>query len=366
MQKKIIALAVAALASGAAFAQSNVTVYGVMDVMTGVAKANNANGNQSQTFVNAGGNSGSRLGFKGEEDLGNGLKALFLLELGTLNVDSTANTNNITSTRESFVGLSSNSLGTVRLGRTQTAGWRWSVKYDTMGQASLYSTNASLTNGTSILSSTGGSYGRQNNAVTYISPNFSGLTIRADVAAGEQVTGTSGVSGVNKSQGYYSIGADYDNGPLAVGLVINQINDLGGTLNNMSSAKIADWALGGTYDFKVAKPFATYQQTKKTPTVGNSVTGKLFGLGVAVPVSAAGVVKASFSNYSDDQANAVKAKGYALAYEHSMSKRTMLYAGYQQINNGTYGAFYTSNAAAAAPSLNKNSSVYGVGMVHSF
>ena len=83
MQKKVIALAIAGLVSGAAFAQSNVTIYGVADV--GMQNYNTGYG--SKTTVVSGQNAGSRLGFKGEEALGNGLKAIFVLEAG-LQIDT--------------------------------------------------------------------------------------------------------------------------------------------------------------------------------------------------------------------------------------------------------------------------------------
>ena len=117
MQKKVIALAIAALASGAAFAQTNVTVYGVMDAYFGVNKADNTTGNQTQYVINANGLSSSRLGFKGEEDLGNGLKGVFTLELGSLGIDNA--TNGIGSTRQSYVGLESQQFGKLHLGRIQ-------------------------------------------------------------------------------------------------------------------------------------------------------------------------------------------------------------------------------------------------------
>ena len=92
MQKKIIALAVAGLASTAAFAQTNVQIYGVADAAvvytntnggptTNAAGVTSANGNGRDKFaIDSGGLAGSRLGFKGTEDLGNGLKAIFTLE----------------------------------------------------------------------------------------------------------------------------------------------------------------------------------------------------------------------------------------------------------------------------------------------
>ena len=78
MQKKIIALAVAGLVSGAAFAQTNVTVYGIMDMSYTYSKI----GDAKFSGMEAGGWSGPRIGFKGEEALGNGLKTIFTMEFG--------------------------------------------------------------------------------------------------------------------------------------------------------------------------------------------------------------------------------------------------------------------------------------------
>ena len=95
MQKKIIALAIAGLASTAAFAQSNVTIYGSVDY--GYAYRNDARKvagapkgtADSSSRVDSGQQAGNRLGFKGVEDLGNGLKAVFLMEQG-FNLDTGA------------------------------------------------------------------------------------------------------------------------------------------------------------------------------------------------------------------------------------------------------------------------------------
>ncbi|MBK7685506.1 MAG: porin [Rhodocyclaceae bacterium] len=78
MQKKLIALAIAGLASSAAFAQSNVTIYGIVDV----AYTHSSSGSSSTSGIDSGGWSSSRMGFRGTEDLGDGLKALFTLEYG--------------------------------------------------------------------------------------------------------------------------------------------------------------------------------------------------------------------------------------------------------------------------------------------
>ncbi|PKO55512.1 MAG: porin, partial [Betaproteobacteria bacterium HGW-Betaproteobacteria-21] len=119
MQKKLIALAVAGLMSAPVFAQSNVTIYGIVD-MGYKNLGNNVNsavGNRSA--IDSGQYSGSRLGFRGTEDLGNGLKASFVLETG-INVDNGGfNQGNTAFARQSFVALSGG-FGTVALGRQYT------------------------------------------------------------------------------------------------------------------------------------------------------------------------------------------------------------------------------------------------------
>ena len=370
MQKKVIALAVAALASGAAFAQTNVTIYGVMDAFAGVASADNASGKQKMYAVNSGGIGGSRLGFMGEEALGNGLKAVFKLELGTLNND--AATNNIASTRQSYVGVESTQFGKVWLGRTQSYAFGWSVDYDALGQSTAFSPAASIQQLAGLKFVAAGA-SRLQNAVAYISPTFAGLTVRADAAAGEQVTGTSGTANYDKASKYYSLGANYVQGPLSVGGGYMTIQDNNGTKNGAAEAKVSEWAIGANYDFKVVKPFLSYQQNKNTPAGAAEVTSKLWNLGVNVPVGAAGLIRAAYVDFKNDVSNAnVKAKGWAINYNHSLSKRTTAYVGYQQINNGTYASFTTESigngTAGSKPvtSADKNASFYGVGINHTF
>ena len=120
MQKKLIALAVAGLASSAAFAQSNVTIYGIADI----AYVHSSSGSSKTNGVDSGGWSSSRLGFKGTEDLGDGMKAVFTLEYG-LSPDVNSGVG-VTATgggnaRQTWVGLQ-NSMGTIKLGRQNSLG----------------------------------------------------------------------------------------------------------------------------------------------------------------------------------------------------------------------------------------------------
>ena len=134
MQKKIIALALAGLASSAAFAQTNVTIYGRADMGYvyrggedgGVRKAD------GRSEIASGVGSGSRIGFKGTEDLGNGLKAIFQAEFA-VNMDENSG---FAGTRNAYVGLNSN-WGTVVAGRLD--GVRYGVygKYDAFANGYL-------------------------------------------------------------------------------------------------------------------------------------------------------------------------------------------------------------------------------------
>jgi len=131
MQKKLIALAVAGLASTAAFAQTNVQIYGSLDYgysyrfdARNALPGGSTAGYNSASQFNGGQSAGNRLGFKGTEDLGNGLKAVFLMEQG-FNLEandnnSTASSNSFTYTRQAYMGLSGN-FGTVIGGRLYPA-----------------------------------------------------------------------------------------------------------------------------------------------------------------------------------------------------------------------------------------------------
>ena len=129
MSKKITALAFAGLASGAVFAQSNVTVYGLLDAGYNEVHTDGA---RTERSIDSSQTAGSRLGFKGSEDLGNGLKALFVLEYALANdINSTigsASKWSATATRQSYVGLGSD-YGTLTLGRLQTAAFTWACSY---------------------------------------------------------------------------------------------------------------------------------------------------------------------------------------------------------------------------------------------
>jgi predicted porin len=183
MQKKLIALAVAGLASGAAFAQTNVTVYGIVDAgyLYSSGNQSKADGGGTNTFsgLSSGISAGNRIGFKGSEALGNGLKAVFTLEYG-LDIDTNQGigTGGLNA-RQQFVGLASDKLGTVALGRQYAPGFNASARNSALDATDLaIQSNLSVLSGMSI---TPNSPARFDNSVTYTSPQLLRLHRQRDL-----------------------------------------------------------------------------------------------------------------------------------------------------------------------------------------
>ena len=320
MKKSLIALAVLA-ASGAAMAQSSVTLYGVVD--TGLTYSKGDESVYGMTHV--GGNVNSRLGFRGVEDLGNGLKATFNLEAG-MGVDDGNNymdkdSNGMAFRRTSTVGLAGN-FGEVRLGRMLTSSYLAVSRYDAFGDTGIGASLAWNIPQT-------GYAPRTENAISYTSPNFSGFKIGAEYGFGEQQKAS--------DSRYVGIGATYDNGPLSLGLGVDRLN--GNTENNTQlDENQTTWHLGGSYNFGVAKLLGFYKQSKFKETglnAGNDSTKfKTFGLGVTAPVGAAGEVRASYNHYRvSEDGDTLKADQLSLGYVHNLSKRTALYGTYAYLKN---------------------------------
>lgn len=309
MKKSLIALAAVA-ASGAAMAQSSVTLYGVVDTSVGYVK-----GAESVSGLLNNGTASSRLGFRGVEDLGNGLKAEFVLE-GAVSPDDGGSSFNFQ--RQSTVGLAGE-FGQVRLGRALTASYNAVSRYDVFGTNGLGST----------LAWSEGYQNRSNNMISYISPKFAGFGVGIDYGFGEQEK--------NKTNRYVGIGATYDNGPLSLGLGYDKQNNALGLDEDFENEDLKTWQLGASYDFAVVKLAGFYKQTKyKDVTTGESY-GKLktWNLGVSAPVGAAGVVKASYNNYKWSE-NSEKAQQFSLGYVHNLSKRTALYGTYSYLKNKNF------------------------------
>ena len=363
MQKKLIALAVAGLVSAPAFAQSNVTIYGVADAYMGFG----SHGDNDMAAINGGGLSGNRLGFKGAEDLGNGLKAVFTFEQG-YNIDNGTGLGN--ESRQSFVGLSGG-FGTVSLGRQYAPGYDF--QYDALASSPILSAQAILSNYDAAVTIDAGGGSRWNNSIAY-NGSFSGLKVRAIYAMGDQentyVESFGGKRMDPSDDDRFGLGVEYANGPLKVGAVYHYLKD---PVSVIGSDDQTEWLVGGSYNFGMLTLAASYQDVSSAG-YDSTVDGNIWQVGVIVPVGAAGNVHVGYGEGEIEEAGApdLKAKSYSIAYTHALSKRTTAYAGYNRTDNdngldaGPVPYLPSAADVAAGRFGGDESDVFAVGVRHVF
>ncbi|ABD68279.1 porin, Gram-negative type [Rhodoferax ferrireducens T118] len=338
MKKSLIALAVLA-ASGAAMAQSSVTLYGVADV----GFAHEDNGSTSVNRMDSGNLNGSRWGLKGSEDLGGGLKAIFTLEAGfSLDTGAQADAASFFN-RQSFVGVSSN-FGTVKLGRQMNPVYATASTWDSFGDA--------LAGDSSHLFSYNGS--RTNNMISY---NYSANGFYGELQYGlGEVAGNNSITGDNSAGRSAAMFVGYMRGPFDVVLTHQNIHNSG---PYTTATKMT--LLGGNYDFGVVKLFAAYA-VEKTLGVG-AKDQKDAHLGLTAPVGTAGTVELSYLRKKDDLVSNANAHQVAVGYVHTLSKRTALYTSYAQMSNESAAAYSAGKLVVPAGNSDK---VFDIGVRHSF
>ncbi len=225
MKKTLIALAAVA-ATGAAFAQSSVTLYGVADAS--IVKSTDVSTKMSSSGVMNNGN--SRWGVKGSEDLGGGMKAGFNFEQGlSLNDGTIAKSGGGEFGRAAWMNLSGG-FGELRMGRTLNPSYYSVAAWELTGTA----------NYSAVMSQFGGSTGgvRNSSQISYSMPNMSGF----GATFGYILKGNTA-----DDKAKVDLNATYGNGPIAVGFGYNKI-----------SGAEKNWALGGSYNLGVATIAASY------------------------------------------------------------------------------------------------------------
>ena len=343
MNKKLVALAVSAVAAGAASAQTaNVTLYGVIDTYLASERvsAQGTTPSSNVTVLNAGGLSGSRWGLRGSESLGGGMNAIFTLENGFDSSTGGLNQGGRLFGRRAFVGLNGG-FGQVQVGRDYSPNfWVMLNSDDTFG--------GGLT-GFSAVANLGGFFAntlRQDNQVQYITPNMGGLTMRAAWALGEVAGGT------NRSR-TFGVNAEYKNGPIYAGIGFSDQKNALGTASNKQ------FVLGATYNFGVAYVGGTYMENK---TEAGSKT-KVPVVSVTVPFGASRIG----AQYGQAKNGSSKADTFGFIFENDLSKRTTVYAvAGQGKNKGLVNVFDGNTAANTATVNGQKTSAFGVGLRHRF
>ncbi len=362
MQKKIIALALAAVA-GSAAAQTNVQIYGVADLGQAFVKSSGVT--DSQSTVGRLDSNSSHIGFRGTEDLGNGLKALFQYETG---FDASA-AGALAGGRDTFVGLTGG-FGTVVAGNLTHPLRAFGAKVELTPGATGVGTTMSVTgriNGTAT-----GADDRAKNAIAYVSPNFGGFT--GTVA---YVNGETQKNGADQAEARsYQFAAQYDNGPLFVGAGYhNAVNSsAAGTLGN-KEADARVYRLAAVYTLPTAtKLTALWDNTKaETNTAGAFLKRNAWSLGVAqsfgkntvgLEYGASGKIKTEAGDMADSKSKIITA-----LYTYELSKRTLVQARYSKLTNqaGINNNFYVNDVNNGAGNGNgADYTGYMVGLRHAF
>lgn len=396
MSKKLLAAAIAAaLAPAAVMAEaSNVTIYGRIDygfMSRGGDNGSVANPSGSQDTRRgrlndfedgiAGTN---RFGFRGNEDLGNGLKAIYEFEFGFSG--DTGGSFGGTTNRHSWVGLEG-AFGTVLGGRVDGA------RYSFVGQYDPFK-NQTVANAGSLfgVASGIGQADRADNAVVYITPELApGLKF-----LGAYTTALLGEAGGNElgaklspvigapagskidfgDTPLWAVAALYNNGPLSVTLDYENLKFK--KLNNGRDFEFDIYVAGASYDFGVAKLSAYYEKVqgddRDSKALSNS-DGWLIGL--SAPVTSNITLKASYVKANDDRAAQSDCSKWGFGGEYAFSKRTTAYATYAKIDNDRNAQCgITKNAAGnvvysggSAPTKSNESygdSGFNIGLAHTF
>ena len=307
MKKTLAAVAVLGAFAGSALA-ADVQLYGIVDTGVGYSHVDvDGLGEDADSFeMKSGQASGSRFGFKGTEDLGNGLTVGFILEDG-ITSDGGAESG-VMFNRESSLFLQG-SFGKFAMGRIGSIN-NGQSSWAKVGMLSAFGTS-DWGGHSAQLGSIFSLAGQWDNMIAYETPDFAGFKVFAQYGMG-----SNGDENESSSDRYYAIGATYNNGPFAAYLAVDSINyqtaDFGA--NTYPASKNGDnvddsltVTLGGSYDFEVVKVYlgAQYFDEVKLSSLGG-VTNTVWGSD-KIPTGEAG------KTYDTTYGAAMKMKGYAIS-----------------------------------------------------
>jgi len=346
--RKLTVLVALTFVASAATAQSSVTIYGVADMYIGHT---NAGGKGSVTSLDAGGIAASRIGFRGVEDLGGGLKALFTLENGVLSDTGAVADATRAFNRQSWLGIGS-SWGEFRFGRQNTPAFWMCGQLDAAGCA----TYASLLNNTS------GYAPRFDNTLYYISPDLSGFKVQGGVSLGEQQSPAS-KSGLNA----HLFGMEYKGRKFWVGFNHASQN----SANKTAKAKAS--FVGGNYDFGQGKVYAGFHRGNMNgANMATNVQGRNYSawaLSADWRVTPATTVGVLHGRANDTTAFNGDARQTSLIATHTLSKRTTVYSTLTRLQNQNGAAFSLGAAAPITrnvPLAGQSVSGIQIGIRHTF
>ena len=346
----------AGLAAGAASAQNNVTVYGIID--TGVEYLSNANaaGDSLVRIPSITGTLPSRIGFKGVEDLGNGMKATFTLENGFAPDAGTLGQGNRLFGRQANLGLQT-SYGTFTLGRQYNMSFLAGFKADVLGPNiyAIGSLDGYLPNA------------RHDNALGYLG-KFSDFTVGATYSLGRDTAAVGGpaatncggeVAGNSKACRQYTALLDYDNKSWGVATAYDRLYGNTGAGGGLTSSAFYDERthLNGYVMFGKTK-FGAGWIKRKTHTATDAKTDLYFA-GISHPLTPTLVLDAQASRL-DVKNSANDATLLAAKLTYSLSKRTAVYATVGHISNDGTAAISVSAGGSVGAGMSQSGVMAGV------
>jgi len=419
MKKSLLAVAAIGAFASAAQAQSSVTVYGIMDVgfqgVTSRGPLSTTQTNVSNTnitrFSGEGAESTSRLGFRGNEDLGGGMSAFFTAEFALNPTDATltGNTGNGLANRQTFVGVGKKGIGQAAIG-TQYTPVHLAVGRTDPGQQNnmigsvIYTTNASQGSGQTATSYTV----RYNNALTLQTDRIAGAQVygiyvnnnansntSAEVGAasavrtGPSVTTAATANWSQTNNAAWGLGLNYVWNKLNADLAYNTSKNTSWTNGAQTAAAnpatasatalnfpanvlgtsvgMAQTYAGATYDFGILKAYAQYINSKTTSNLNSNIylgrTAQQIGVRSYITPTIEAWASGGTGRYTSGILNSFTATSnatqnftaYQLGSNYWLSKRTNLYA--------IFGATQSSSSSI---NMSEGGSSYGVGVRHTF
>ena len=384
MKKHIVAAAVLGMFGIAAHAQSSVTLYGIIDAgITYANKVATASGHDSLVKYGDGVASGSRWGLRGTEDLGGGLKAIFVLESGFNSGDGTLGQGGALFGRQAYVGLAKTDFGSLTFGRQYSFSTDYLSSNYTMGSQTAAGNYAYHINDLDQLTSS-----RINNAVKFSSANFHGVTFGAMYGfsnstnfAGSPTTGT-GTSAVQGASSAYSFGLNYAQGPFGIGAAYTNIRYPNGatpafsvSIANVNTQGLRDletYGIGARYTIAAATIWANWTHTRFEPITAASSNLNNYEIGGKYAFTPA--LNAGLGYTFSDLGGNLEGKWHQInaVVDYALSKRTDVYASgaYQKAsgsNNGTPVQAEIGSSASFIGSAGANTQfVTRVGLRHRF
>lgn len=330
--KKLLTIAIAAAVAAPMVASAETTLYGRVDTALINTDSDTVSGDVWDVTTNS-----SRIGLKGDEDLGNGLKAIFQYEFAANTSEGGSYTGGAASlnNRLGYVGLTGG-FGTVAIGR------QWTPYYGSVDKTDIMNLNPSTggIGGTSVDAGSNSYYlglARTGNALAYVSPDFNGFSAKVAMIMNDSRT----TAAADPSDGLdaYNISLDYNNGPLSVGFSYLDFDN--------AIAAGDRWGLAGKYNFGNFAIIAQYEDLDDAPNTTNT-GGDSYGL-AGQAFFGNNTVYAVYGE-KDLDASATDLATWGIGVQHNFSKATRIYADYIQEEK----------------SASVDASTFGIGLRHDF